>query len=69
MIERQSLGVINVQNVNLWAHVGVLDQERKLGQSFLLDFTIWIDVDQAAIEDDLSKTVDYSLAIKNIQKL
>ncbi len=69
VIDSQNISLINVHNLNLWAHVGVLDQERKLGQSFLLDFTIWIDVDQAAIEDDLTKTVDYSLAIKNIQKL
>ena len=69
MIERQSLGVINVQNVNLWAHVGALDQERLHGQSFLLDFKIWLNVHQAAVNDDLSKTADYSHAIKAIQQL
>ncbi len=47
----------------------MLEQERLLGQDFLLDFTIWIDLETAAKNDDLSKTVDYSLAVKSIQEL
>ena len=62
-------GVIHVRDINLWAHVGVLEQERLLGQSFLLDFSLWLDVDRAAAEDDLNLTADYSLAIKEIQQL
>ncbi len=62
-------GVIHVSNINLWAHVGVLDDERLFGQSFLLDFSIWLDLDQAALLDELSLTADYSLAIKSLQEL
>ncbi len=61
--------VIQVKDVNLWAHVGVLDQERKLGQEFLLDFSVWLDIDLASKNDDLAYTVDYSQAILEIQKL
>ena len=56
MKNRLSFGVIRVQDVNLWAHVGVLEQERVLGQAFLLDFKIWLDVDRAEAEDDLFAT-------------
>ncbi len=63
------LGVIHVENVNLWAHVGVLDKERLLGQDFLVDFSIWVDIEDASKNDNLSSTVDYSLAIKGLQKL
>ena len=59
----------SIESLNLWSHVGVLDHERLLGQSFLLDFTIWIDLESAALNDELSKTADYSLAIKSIQQL
>ena len=69
MSDKHKLSSIHVQSLNLWSHVGVLDHERLLGQSFLLDFTVWIDLESAALNDDLSKTADYSLAIKSIQKL
>ena len=69
MIDKHKLSSIHVQSLNLWSHVGVLDHERLLGQSFLLDFTVWIDLESAALNDDLSKTADYSLAIKSIQQL
>ena len=69
MSDKHKLSSIHVQGLNLWSHVGVLDHERLLGQSFLLDLTIWIDLESAALNDDLSKTADYSLAIKSIQEL
>ena len=69
MSDKYKLSSIHVQSLNLWSHVGVLDHERLLGQSFLLDFTVWIDLESAALNDDLSKTADYSLAIKSIQQL
>ena len=69
MIDLQHLGAIHVKDVHLWAHVGVLEQERRLGQLFVLDFSIWLDLDEAAGNDDLSSTADYSLAILELQKL
>ena len=69
MIDKHKLSSIHVKSLNLWSHVGVLDHERLLGQSFLFDFTVWIDLESAAVNDDLSKTADYSLAIKSIQQL
>ena len=69
MSDKHKLSSIHVQSLNLWSHVGVLDHERLLGQFFLLDFTVWIDLESAALNYDLSKTADYSLAIKSIQKL
>ncbi len=62
-------GAIHVRNVKLWAHVGVLDQERLMGQLFDLDFTLWLDLEQAAKDDDLAATADYSIAIREIQEL
>jgi len=69
MSSHLSLGAIHVKDVNLWAHVGVLEQERLYGQSFLLDFSLWLMMDKAALDDDLSLTADYSLAIHDIQQL
>ena len=62
-------GVIHVEGLELWAHVGVYDKERHLGQLFSLDLSLWIDVDDSAKHDDLSKTVDYAQAINAVRKL
>jgi len=69
MKEDSTLSSIHVENVNLWAHVGVLENERLLGQSFLLDFTVWIELDIAAKDDDISRTADYCLGVESIQQL
>ncbi len=69
MNEQLALGVVRVQEVNLWSHVGVLEKERLMGQYFLLDFSVWVDVSSTISTDDLSSAVDYSLAIKGLQQL
>ncbi len=69
MNESAKLSSIHINKINLWAHVGVLEEERLYGQSFLLDITIWVDLEEASKKDDLSLTTDYSLAVKSLQDL
>src|SRR5437763_348241 len=38
---------------------GVFDEEKRDGQDFLVDITVWVDLDEAAATDDLKRTVDY----------
>ena len=38
---------------------GVYEQERRDGQDFLVDVTVWIDLDRAAASDDLADTLHY----------
>jgi len=38
---------------------GVFDHERRDGQDFVVDATLWLDSRRAAATDDLSETVDY----------
>lgn len=63
------MDAIHVRDLRLWAHVGVLDHERRDGQWFSLDFCLWMDLRQAAIKDDLMASADYSLAIRDLQEL
>ena len=60
---------IHIKNINLWAHVGVLESERKNGQSFTLDISFWLDLDESSKLDQLDKSIDYSEVIKAVQKL
>ncbi len=66
MISFNDQGVIHIKGIRLWSHVGVLEEERILGQYFSLDISLWLNVSDAARKDDLSLTADYSLAIKGI---
>jgi dihydroneopterin aldolase len=59
---------IVVRGLRLWAHVGVLEQERRLGQWFELDLTLGWDLGPAGRSDDLSSSLDYSRAIVALQQ-
>ena len=62
-------GAIHVDGLRLWAHVGVLDNERLLGQYFEVNFSIWTNLENVCDTDKIEQTYDYSIAIKEIQKL
>ena len=51
---------LKIENIKLWARVGVLDEERELGQLFSLDIYLWTDFEKCTENDDIKKTVDYS---------
>ncbi|HEX5116628.1 MAG TPA: dihydroneopterin aldolase [Pseudonocardiaceae bacterium] len=38
---------------------GVFEHERRDGQDFLVDITVWMDLDRAAATDDLADTLHY----------
>ena len=65
----QPLDVIRVDDLRLWAHVGVLDHERRDGQWFRVDLALHLDVSQAALADSLEATADYSRAVQGLQTL
>ena len=50
---------LKIENIKLWARVGVLDEERTLGQLFSLDIFLWTDFEKCTVSDDVEKTVDY----------
>ncbi|KAH9627419.1 hypothetical protein KSS87_012069, partial [Heliosperma pusillum] len=39
---------------------GVLPEERKLGQKFLVDMDVWLDLRKAGLSDHLSDTISYA---------
>jgi len=55
---------LKIENIKLWARVGVLDEERKLGQFFSLDIFLWTDFEKCTVNDDIQKTVDYSKLVQ-----
>ena len=55
---------LKIENIKLWARVGVLEEERELGQLFSLDVFLWTDFENCTQNDDIKQTVDYSKLIE-----
>ena len=54
---------LKIKDIKLWARVGVLEEERELGQLFNLDVFLWSDFEKCSQNDDIKSTVDYSKLI------
>ncbi len=59
---------ITVRGLRLWAHVGVLEQERRDGQWFELAFSLLADLEATARTDDLAHGFDYAAAVTALQR-
>ena len=55
---------LEIKNIKLWARVGVLEEERELGQLFNLDILLWSDFENCTQNDDIKSTVDYSKLVE-----
>ncbi len=50
---------ITLTGLAVFGHHGVFDHEKRDGQTFLVDITLWLDLTEAATTDDLRTTVHY----------
>ena len=50
---------ITITGLTVQANHGVFDFERRDGQRFVIDLTVWLDTADAAANDDLAKTLHY----------
>jgi dihydroneopterin aldolase len=50
---------ISITGLTVQANHGVFDFERRDGQRFVIDLTVWLDTADAAANDDLAKTLHY----------
>jgi 7,8-dihydroneopterin aldolase/epimerase/oxygenase len=50
---------INIEGIKLYGYHGCLDEEGKIGGNYIVDVYVVTDFLESAIEDDLSKTIDY----------
>lgn len=55
----EGLDRIELRGLRAHAHHGVLASERSEGQEFVADVAIGLELQAAAISDDLAQTVDY----------
>jgi len=50
---------ITLTGLRVHGRHGVFEHERRDGQDFLVDITVWIDLDRAAATDELADTLHY----------
>jgi dihydroneopterin aldolase len=55
-----SLDCISVRGLRVFAYHGVRDDERRDGQEFIIDASVWLDTAGAAAGDELDRSVDYA---------
>lgn len=54
---------IFIEGLNVHAHHGLMDHEAELGQRFVIDIELKIDLSDATRSDDIDKTIDYSSVV------
>ena len=58
--------MIRITGIEVFAYHGVLPEEQKEGQRFLVDVELEVDLSPAGASDDLAETVDYGLLAQRI---
>lgn len=50
---------ITLTGLRVFGHHGVFEHEKRDGQEFVVDITVWLDLTAAAKTDDLTRTLHY----------
>jgi len=58
---------IIMKNMAFFARHGVMEEEKRLGQKFYVDATLYLGLGEAGKTDDLSKTAHYGLVYEKIK--
>ena len=57
---------ITISDLEVFAFHGVLKEENSLGQKFLISAELYMDVSEAASDDDITKSINYANVCKDI---
>lgn len=61
------MDIINIKDLEIFAHHGVLMEENVLGQKFLVSAKLFVHTREAGQNDDLEKSVNYALVCNEIK--
>ncbi|MUL46128.1 dihydroneopterin aldolase [Mycobacterium sp. CBMA293] len=60
---------IELRGLTVRGNHGVFDHERRDGQDFVVDITVWTDLAAAAVSDELADTLDYGELAQQAAKI
>lgn len=69
MTSKNAADQITLTGLRVRGHHGVLEQERRDGQDFVVDVTLFLDTRPAAASDDLAQTVDYGVLAEQLAEV
>ena len=58
------MGTIRIQNLELHGNHGAYKAEKQIKQRFLINIQLDLNIEQAALEDDLHRTVNYEEIVR-----
>jgi dihydroneopterin aldolase len=62
------MGIIAIEGMKFYAYHGLLEEERIIGNEFIVDIIIETDFTKAAAKDEISDTIDYSFIYSLVEK-
>lgn len=62
------MGIVALEGADFFAYHGFSEEERKIGNKYSVDIQVRTDLEEAALEDNLDKTVDYGELYKIIRQ-
>jgi dihydroneopterin aldolase/2-amino-4-hydroxy-6-hydroxymethyldihydropteridine diphosphokinase len=68
-MEQYMTDTISIQDLECFGYHGVLGEEKKLGQKFLISLDLSVDLSRAAETDRCEDTVDYSAVCAQVKQL
>ncbi|MEW6182816.1 MAG: dihydroneopterin aldolase [Bacillota bacterium] len=60
---------IFLKGMAFFARHGVLQAEQEVGQRFLVDVTLYLDLSPAGAADDMDKTIDYLTVYRKVEEV
>lgn len=60
---------IILEGMEFYGYHGTTPEERSLGQRFILDVELFLDLQNAGISDDISQTVNYASVFETVQAI
>lgn len=67
--ENSIMDKIYIEELECFGYHGVLAEEKKLGQKFIISATLYLDTSEAKNEDDCDFTVNYALVCQDIEEI
>lgn len=62
------MNIVSLHNLRVYAYHGCLPEEAVVGCNYSIDIDIFTDFTEAAIADDLKKTIDYVIIAQIVKK-
>ncbi len=60
---------ITVTGMEFFGYHGALTEENKLGQRFVVDLELYLDLHQAGAKDDLTASINYAQAYEDVRSV